>query len=280
MKVNVLSQSGFCGGVTRALYLLDKTIKENPERNIYLIGPIVHNMQVNESYRRKGIVFISMSDIKNLSDHSLVVISAHGLSNKDRKQLERMDIIDTTCPYVQKTKNLIDKNEANPIIFIGKKDHSETKTMTRDNPNILVVDSEDDLNKFSSSSYGMIFNQTTYNIQKLHKLQKLIQQKAPFYEIEDTMCIISKEMQEYLSTKHDEYNVAVIVGDSTSSNSNSLVEMSPYHSTYFIGSSKDVANIKFRSFDSVIIIGSASTSKDELKKVQVAIKAQFSKENT
>ena len=48
MRVNVLKNSGFCGGVIRALHILDKTIKENENKTIYLLGEIVHNSLVKE----------------------------------------------------------------------------------------------------------------------------------------------------------------------------------------------------------------------------------------
>ena len=72
--------------------------------------------------------------------------------------------------------------------------------------------------------------------------------------------------------KDDRYDVCIVVGDKSSSNANSLVEMSPYHPTYFINSAKEVKDIRFRRYENIVIIGSASTPKDELKRVKEAIK--------
>ncbi|MCB9498643.1 MAG: hypothetical protein H6687_02005 [Bacillales bacterium] len=271
MKIDILDSSGFCGGVTRALYLLDKTIKEHPGEIIYLIGPIVHNGLVNAKYKEKGVKFISLSDLKSLIDGSIVVISAHGVSNTIKKELERFNVIDTTCPYVIKNKNEIDVNDQNNVIFIGKKDHSETKAMTDDNPHIIIVEKVDDLSKFQSNSFGEVFNQTTFNIDELRKIHNEIKERAPFYSINNTMCSTSVANQEFIKDKKD-YNVCIIVGDKTSNNANSLFDMSPYQSTYFIQSHDEIANMRFRDFDSVIIIGSASTPKSELKLVKEAIK--------
>ena len=51
--------------------------------------------------------------------------------------------------------------------------------------------------------------------------------------------------------------------------------MSPYNPTYFISSAKDIDNLKFRRFDNILIVGSASTPKDELTKVKERIKELY-----
>ena len=272
MKIDIIKESGFCGGVTRALYILNKTIKDNPDKPIYLLGSIVHNMLVNEEYRQKGVKIIDNLDLEKLEDGAIVVISAHGKSDREREKLKRFNVVDTTCPYVQKNKMLIDSNEANNIIFIGKKNHAETRCMCGDNPNIYIVEKESDLDGVDTVSMGIVFNQTTFNINKLSKIHEIIRERAPFFEIKNTMCPTSKSLQEFLSFKDDKYDVCIVVGDRSSSNANSLVEMSPYHPTYFINSAKEIKDIKFRRYENIVIIGSASTPKDELKKVKDAIK--------
>ena len=147
--------------------------------------------------------------------------------------------------------------------------------MTGDNPEIKVVEKEEDLYNFDSHSFGVVFNQTTFNITSLSKLQAMIKERAPFYEVTDTTCTVARSLQESLQTKNETYNTAIIVGDKTSANANSLLEMSPYHPTYFIASSKEVSNLHFRVLDSVLIIGSASTPKEELKKVRDGVRAQI-----
>ena len=274
MKVDILKQSGFCGGVTHALWILDKTIKENPGETIYLLGPIVHNMLVNNEYRDKGVVFVDPLSIEKVPDNAIVVISAHGKSDKEIQKLSRFRVVDTTCPYVQKNKQLIKSHEASNIIFIGKKAHAETRALCGDNDSIYIVENEDDINKFHSNAFGVVFNQTTYNLSKLEKIWDIIKKDIPNFEIINTICPVSKALQDYLRYKDEEYNVAVVVGDRTSSNANSLYEMSPYHPTYFVGSADEAKNLPIRQIDRIIIIGSASTPKKELQKVKDAIKSK------
>lgn len=275
MKITVLKESGFCGGVTRTLLILNKTIKENEGKQIYLLGPIVHNQLVNDHYKELGVKFIDNIALDDLEDGSIVVVSAHGKSDKELEKLSRFKVVDTTCPYVIKNKQLVKRNEGNNIIFIGKKYHSETRAICGDNSDIFIVENENELKGLSSNSFGIVFNQTTFNINKLEKIQSIIKDQMPYFEIINTICPSSKNLQETLSMKDDKYNTCIIVGDKTSSNSNSLYEMSPYNPTYFISSAKDIDNLKFRRFDNILIVGSASTPKDELTKVKERIKELY-----
>ena len=44
MKINKLTPSGFCGGVNKALKILDEAIDNpNTPKPIYLLGSIIHN---------------------------------------------------------------------------------------------------------------------------------------------------------------------------------------------------------------------------------------------
>lgn len=271
MKIDILQNSGFCGGVIGALSLLDRTIKSNPDRVVYLLGQIVHNSQVNKKYQDLGVKCISLLDTKRLNDGDIVVISAHGISNTDREQLKRFTIIDTTCPFVMRNKIQIDKNDQNNVIFIGEKNHRETIGMTKDNKKIKIVETPEDLNGYHSDSFGEVFNQTTFNIDSLKQIHELIKEKCPFFNINDTICHASKTLQESLKEKTD-YTICIIVGDKKSHNAKSLYEMSPYSSTYFIQSQNDVKDIRLRSYDKILIVGSASTPKNELQLVKNALK--------
>lgn len=274
MRIEILKESGFCGGVNRALHLLDKTIRENPSKPIYLIGPIVHNSLVNKKYQEKGVYFITLKDLDKLNDQDIVVVSAHGLPDSTLDKLSRFTVVNTTCPYVEKNKRAIKESSGYDIIFIGKKGHSETIALTSDNPNIKMVEKLDDLKKLESSSYGMVYNQTTFNIHDLKIIQEAIKDIAPFYVINDTICPTSRALQEFLAEQYD-YNICLVVGDKTSSNANSLFEISPYKNTYFISSEKELDKIFFRKTDNILIVGSASTPKDELKKIKDSIKNRF-----
>jgi len=273
MRIDILKDGGFCGGVNKALSLLDKALREYKNETIHLLGPIVHNDIVNNKYIEKGVKIIDFADLETLNDNDIVFISAHGLSDKKRELLKRFRIIDTTCPFVRKNQILIKNTSLKEIIFIGKENHSETLALTEDNKNIWLINDINKLNDFSSYNEGVVYNQTTYNSKKLNEFHNAIKEKAPNYKIKNTLCENTKNIQSFLldETKYDKYSALVVVGDKTSNNANSLFNMSPYERTYFISNLDDVKNIRLSLYDNVIIIGSASTPKDLLLLVKEEI---------
>ena len=58
MKVVLASTAGFCIGVKRALEMVLKAINEN-QTKIYTYGPLIHNPQVLELLRERGITILT-----------------------------------------------------------------------------------------------------------------------------------------------------------------------------------------------------------------------------
>ncbi len=272
MRVDILKESGFCGGVNRAIFILDKAIKEHEGEQIYLLGEIVHNKKVNDKYINKGVKIISINELDSIPDNAIVISSAHGISDKLRERLKRFNLIDSTCPFVRRNQLMIKEKSMDNIIFIGKKGHAETLAMTEDNDKILLIEKPEDLNDFESIREGYVFNQTTVNMDNLSVIHDRIKVKAPKYKIINTMCETTKKIQSTLHKKDDKHNMIIIVGDKHSSNACSLYEMSPIDRTYFIQSEKDLEDIAITRFDNILIIGSASTPKGDLEDVKKAIK--------
>ena len=61
MKVVLASTAGFCIGVKRALEMVLKAINENQPK-IYTYGPLIHNPQVLELLRERGITILKRGE--------------------------------------------------------------------------------------------------------------------------------------------------------------------------------------------------------------------------
>ena len=83
MKVILARTSGFCMGVKRALELVLKAIDQNHNR-IYTYGPLIHNPQVLELLRERGITVLNQGEA---APEGLVVIRAHGIPPQERQAL-------------------------------------------------------------------------------------------------------------------------------------------------------------------------------------------------
>ncbi len=130
---------GFCFGVKNAIEICYKTIHENPNKKIYLISEIIHNPNVNEDLKKKGILFLQESTGKTIipwgkiKKDDIVIIPAFGTTKENMEIIKNKGIetksYDTTCPFVTKVWNrgnqLAKKNYT--IIIHGKPEHEETK---------------------------------------------------------------------------------------------------------------------------------------------------------
>ena len=266
MRVDILESSGFCGGVNRAIKILDKTIEQYKDKTIYLLGEIVHNKIVNKEYLDKGCVIISESDLDKLDDNSIVVSSAHGVSYKLRNKLKRFIHIDSTCPFVKINQDLILNDNSDNILFIGKKNHSEAIALTIDK-SIPIIENVSDLENISLDN-GVSYCQTTFNKDELEVIKNTILKINPNFIFHNTLCEVTIKNQNALTNVNYKYNKLIIVGDKHSNNALSLYEMSKYKTTLFISSDKELDNYSFSDSDSILIIGSASTPKYIMEKVK------------
>ena len=127
MKVVLASTAGFCIGVKRALELVLKAINEK-QAKIYTYGPLIHNHQVLELLRERGISILRPGeDVPS----GLVVIRAHGIPPQERHLLEMGggEIIDATCPRVAKVQAIIRRwaTKGCATLIVGDADHPEVR---------------------------------------------------------------------------------------------------------------------------------------------------------
>ena len=106
MEVILADTAGFCFGVNNAIKVLDRAIEEN-KGLVYTLGDIIHNKQVVDCYRKRGVVVAH--DVGEIEEGRCVVIRAHGVSLQVMDELERknMPVYDATCPYVKKIQKLV-----------------------------------------------------------------------------------------------------------------------------------------------------------------------------
>lgn len=77
--------AGFCMGVGLALRKLDQAIKEHKSRSsgrLVMLGPIIHNPQVMNTYMQQGVVLAHSLDAVQPGD--TVIIRAHGIPARRR----------------------------------------------------------------------------------------------------------------------------------------------------------------------------------------------------
>ncbi|OGV69254.1 MAG: 4-hydroxy-3-methylbut-2-enyl diphosphate reductase, partial [Lentisphaerae bacterium RIFOXYA12_64_32] len=147
---------GFCGGVRHALHALEDALHRHPERQVWLLGDIIHNDTVNERFRRLGVRILENDHIDTgwtrASPEDLLVIPAFGLPLEVEQRVRESglrpeQIVDTTCAYVKRVWTFVQDAAAQQrtILFHGTPGHPETRAtlsraLTPQNAAILIPD--------------------------------------------------------------------------------------------------------------------------------------------
>jgi len=130
---------GFCYGVENAIEISYKTIKNKPNKRIFLLSEMIHNPGVNEDLLNRGIRFLMdtsgniLIDWDELTKEDIVIIPAFGTTLEIQKKLDAIGInpyqYNTTCPFVEKVWNRSSQlgKEDFTIIIHGKHYHEETR---------------------------------------------------------------------------------------------------------------------------------------------------------
>ncbi len=135
LTVKLAKEFGFCYGVERAIDLAYAARKAYPHRNIFILGEIIHNPEVNDQIRAMGVRFLSgrekNADIEEVQREDVVIIPAFGTEVATRAKLaaKGCEFVDTTCGDVMsvwKRVRQYSKDRVTSIIH-GKAWHEETK---------------------------------------------------------------------------------------------------------------------------------------------------------
>jgi 4-hydroxy-3-methylbut-2-en-1-yl diphosphate reductase len=147
---------GFCFGVENAIEISFRTIEENPDKKIYLLSEMIHNPQVNDDLRGRGVEFLmdtkgnEQIPFEQLQPGDIVIVPAFGTTLQIQQKLLQAGVLieqyNTTCPFVEKVWNraqAIAKNNYTVIVH-GKPQHEETRATfshsALHSPTIVVKD--------------------------------------------------------------------------------------------------------------------------------------------
>ena len=148
-QIKLANPRGFCAGVDRAIDIVNRALEVHGAP-VYVKHEVVHNKFVVEDLESRGAIFVE--EIDEIPDESLVIFSAHGVSNKvETETKERnLNFYDATCPLVTKVHMEVVRNSraGRDIILIGHEGHPEVEgTMGRhinkENSFIYLVQDED-----------------------------------------------------------------------------------------------------------------------------------------
>ncbi len=279
IKVEIDAQSGFCGGVIRAIGKAEKYLENQPR--LYSLGEMVHNEAELERLGAKGLISLQHEDMARLPAGEALLIRAHGEPPATYAKASGLglNIIDCTCPVVLRLQESILEAHrrlegSGTIVIFGKIGHAEVLGLVGQvGGDAVVVENaaqlKEHLRKGDIKAPVELFSQTTMNPAEYEEICNYLISKGIALNAHNTICRQVAERHRMLADFAKGHDVIVFVSGSLSSNGRVLFELchSANPRTYMVGSVRDIDGKWFKPSDSVGVCGATSTPKWLLEEV-------------
>lgn len=269
MKIIVARHFGFCMGVKRAIAIAEDNATVDDKVTIF--REIVHNDAIVERFKKMGI---GQSDAVENIDRGTVIIPAHGASAAvfDAARARGLNVVNATCPLVIRIQKIVKKlaQDGYLIVHFGDRHHDETIGIVGHAPNnVRVIGSLADLDTIDYRVGPIaLTSQTTARQTDFEIIVEEVRKRYPQVEIFNTICDATSQRQEAIMELAGQTDLMLVVGSTSSANSNRLVRISRSLGveSYLINSAKDIREEWFvnRDDDNVVGLSAGASTPDFL----------------
>ena len=235
MEISLANPRGFCAGVDRAIDIVNRAL-EVFGSPIYVRHEVVHNRFVVDDLRSRGAIFVDA--LEEIPDNSIVIFSAHGVSQAVRVQAENraLKVFDATCPLVTKVHVEVASYslQGRECVLIGHRGHPEVEgTMGQYDRaaggEIYLVEDDEQaaaLTVKDADSLAYV-TQTTLSMDDTARVIAILRKRFPRIEgpRKDDICYATQNRQDAVKQLAANCDLMLIVGSPNSSNSNRLREL-------------------------------------------------------
>jgi (E)-4-hydroxy-3-methyl-but-2-enyl pyrophosphate reductase len=217
---------GLCFGVRDALAIAAG--RPNPAQTT-IHGELIHNATVLVQLRSSGFRMTAEGDRESLPATEEVLVTAHGISDRERKRLESAGkrLIDTTCPLVERVHRAAQALQADGyhVLVLGRRSHVEVRGIVEDLAESDVLESPADARAFPHAKLGLVCQTTTPPDLAL-RILNAVRAQNPQAQIRfaDTICQPTRDRQQAVDRLLDKVDAMVVVGGKNSNNTRQLVE--------------------------------------------------------
>ena len=272
MNVLLAEEMGMCFGVRDALKVLDGI--EDP-RDVTIHGQLVHNEVVLRQLATRGFNMAEESERQRLPQSNAVLVTAHGISNRERDRLERAGktLIDTTCPLVKRVHEtaLRMQRDGCHVLLIGRSGHVEVRGIVEDLERFDVIESPAEARVYPAQKLAVIC-QTTVAPRTVTAVQAAIVAANPQAEIRfvDTTCQPTRNRQRSVEKLIPLVQSMVVVGGQNSNNTRELVDLCRQRGlkTFQVRDANDLRAEWFRGIDCVGLTAGTSTLDETIGEVR------------
>ena len=263
MEVLLSSPRGFCAGVVRAIDVVDICLRKYGPP-VYVKHQIVHNPYVVNDLERRGA--ITVEDVDEIPEGSLVVFSAHGSPPEDFVKAKARDlkVIDAVCPLVTKVHNEAKKyhREGKKVVLVGHQGHQEVRgTMGQVEMTLIDGDSEEELSAWADDQEVAVLTQTTLSVGDTEQAINSIRDKFPNAVVRNDICYATTNRQDAVRQMAGSVDMVLVIGAQNSSNCNRLREVAESLGvpSYLINGPEEIEPSWLEGRDTVGITSGAST---------------------
>ncbi len=236
MKKNIklAKHAGFCYGVKRAVLTTKKLKAENQNKEIFVLGELIHNSHVINELSELGIHTV---DSLPEDGKGICIVRSHGASPEvfnDIKQ-KGYETVDLTCPDVKKVQQKAIQlvEEGFMLVIVGKPEHPEVCAIKANaqifGDKIIVAPDVQTLTNYEKElrdhkKIGVVV-QTTQRIENLKSIVDYLIPLAKELKVFNTICASTSLRQNEARNLAGESELMVVVGSKKSANTTHLAEI-------------------------------------------------------
>jgi len=270
MRILLANPRGFCAGVDRAIDIVERAIALFGAP-IHVRHEVVHNRFVVERLRALGAIFVE--DLDEVPPGATVIFSAHGVSRAVQEEARRrgLTVFDATCPLVTKVHMEVMRygREGRDVILIGHAGHPEVEgTMGQFDASgggrIRLVENVSDVARLEvrdPAQVGVV-TQTTLSVDDTAEVLEALVQRFPTLATprKEDICYATQNRQDAVKKLVEACEVLIVVGSTTSSNSNRLRELADKAGIrgYLVDGPADLKQEWFAGIEAVGVTAGAS----------------------
>ncbi|MBW3631391.1 MAG: 4-hydroxy-3-methylbut-2-enyl diphosphate reductase [Chloroflexi bacterium] len=289
-RVVVAKELGYCWGVRRALEIVEAAAETTGP--IAPIGDVIHNPQVVERLRERGVEGATSVAEAAGRGFRRVAITAHGMGPHLAGEAASagMELIDTTCPLVTKVQRLAQKlvRQGYYLVVYGDSYHPEVRSVIgwAGTSKAIAAKKMDDLpwnaprgvtgeGVATPPRKVAVVSQTTKNVDELmlfaQNLQAMVMPEGGEFRLCNTICEPTSERQNALKrlVEEDQVDVILAIGGRKSSNTARLAEVGTSLGvpSYHIERIGDIEDSWLSNAEIIGVTAGASTPDDVIETV-------------
>lgn len=284
MKKNIklAKHAGFCYGVKRAVETTKKLKTENNDKQIFVLGELIHNSHVINELSNLGIHTVDELSCNAQGKNDICIIRSHGAAPKvfeDAKN-KGYEVVDLTCFDVKKVQHKAIElvQEDYLLIIVGKPEHPEVCAIKANaqvyGENILVAPDVETLKNNENiikehKKIGIVV-QTTQRLENLKSVVDYVLPLSKELKVFNTICASTSLRQNEAKNLAQDSDLMVVVGSKKSANTTHLAEiLTGITATIHIETEKELDEYDelIKNAVNIGVTAGASTPDDIIRKV-------------